>query len=96
MVKTKVLVPALYFLITIVYFGYIVAQILINRLSDLIPFIRISRNYNALWDAIIAFAAPPLIMCLLCTLGLVFALINFKVMTRIQKKNCIILTMASW
>ena len=85
MVKTKFRVPALYFFITLIYFGYIIAQILINRLYDLIPLFRISRNYNALGDAIVAFFVPILVMCLLTVLGLMFALINFKFMTRFQR-----------
>ncbi len=85
MVKKKVAIPLTYLIITFIYFGYAIYQIIIMNMSDLIPLFRISRNYNALSDILVAFLVPMIVMILLAFCGRILANLNFKIFTKFQK-----------
>ena len=85
MVKKKIVIPLIYLVITFAYFGFVIYQMILIKASDLIPLIRLSRNYDALSDILFAFLAPMIIMVLLALCGRIFTNLNFKIFSKFQR-----------
>ena len=85
MIKRKFIIPLLYLIVSFMYFGFVIYEIVSSKMSDLIPLFRVSRNFNALGDVLIAFLVPMVLMVILAFLGKPFAKLNYKIMTRVQK-----------